>query len=155
MDLKIGLETVAALVFTVKDGQTLRLLQEQTSPQEFLIGHDLLIEGFEQNLIGLSEGDRFNIQVKADQAYGPIDPEAIFDLPLSTFAEEDGHVDDDVVQVGHIFPMEDKDGNKHFGKIIRKMKDRVTMDFNPPYAGNDLLFEGQVVSVRHANESDK
>ncbi len=155
MDLKIGLETVAALVFTVKDGQTLRLLQEQTSPQEFLIGHDLLIEGFEQNLIGLSEGDRFNIQVKADQAYGPIDPEAIFDLPLSTFAEEDGHVDDDVVQVGHIFPMEDKDGNKHFGKIIRKMKDRVTMDFNPPYAGKDLLFEGQVVSVRHANESDK
>lgn len=154
MDLKIGLETVAALVFTVKDGQTLRLLQEQTSPQEFLIGHDLLIEGFEQNLIGLSEGDRFNIQVKADQAYGPIDPEAIFDLPLSTFAEEDGHVDDDVVQVGHIFPMEDKDGNKHFGKIIRKMKDRVTMDFNPPYAGKDLLFEGQVVSVRHANESD-
>jgi FKBP-type peptidyl-prolyl cis-trans isomerase SlyD len=155
VDLKIGLETVAALVFTVKDGQTLRLLQEQTSPQEFLIGHDLLIEGFEQNLIGLSEGDRFNIQVKADQAYGPIDPEAIFDLPLSTFAEEDGHVDDDVVQVGHIFPMEDKDGNKHFGKIIRKMKDRVTMDFNPPYAGKDLLFEGQVVSVRHANESDK
>ena len=155
MKLKIGLETVAALVYTVKDSQTSRLLQEQTSPQEFLIGHDLLIEGFEQNLIGLSEGDHFNIQVTADQAYGPIDPAAIFDLPLSSFAQEDGHVDDEVVQVGHIFPMEDENGIRHFGKIIRKMKDRVTMDFNPPYAGKDLQFEGQVVTVRMATEKDK
>lgn len=155
MKLKVATETVALVVYTVKNSSTMKTLQDQVQPEEFLIGHDLLIEDFESNLMGLAEGDSFSFQVTADRAYGPIDPQAIFDFPLTTFAEEDGHIDDEVVQVGHIFPMADKDGNKHFGKIIRKMKDRVTMDFNHPFAGKDLHFEGQVVGVRPATEEDK
>jgi len=113
-----------------------------------------LIDIFEISLLGLQAGDTFHFNAKADQAYGPIDPSAIFDLPLTTFAEEDGQIDEEVVQVGHVFPMEDKEGNRHYGKIIRKMKDRVTMDFNHPMAGKNLIFEGKVVAVRTARQEE-
>ena len=153
--LTITSNTVVTLFYSVKDAESAKTLQQQLDePQDFLIGHQLLIDAFEDQLIGLKSGDTFKFVVPSDQAYGPIDPHAIFDLPISTFEEEDGTIDDEVVQVGHVFPMADKEGNKHFGKIIRKMKDRVTMDFNHPMAGRNLLFEGSIVSVREARADE-
>lgn len=145
---------IVQVTYTVKDASTQRLLQQTETPQEFLLGRKLMLDDFEQHLSLLAAGDRFRFTVSADKAYGPIDPHAIFDLPLSTFAEEDGSIDPEVVQVGHVFPMEDKHGNRHFGKIIRKMNDSVTMDFNHPFAGKDLLFEGILHAVRPATEAD-
>jgi FKBP-type peptidyl-prolyl cis-trans isomerase SlyD len=154
--MRIEKNKVASIYYTVKEKNTNKVLQmiPEDQPQEFLFGNDLLIDIFETELIGLSEGDTFCFVAKAEQAYGPVDPSAIFDLPLSTFAEEDGRIDDEVVQVGHVFPMADNDGNRHFGKIIRKMKDRVTMDFNHPMAGKNLTFEGKVIAVREARAEE-
>ncbi len=39
-------------------------------------------------------------------------------------------------------------------EIIRKFKDRVTMDFNHPMAGKDVIFEGSVVALRKATPDD-
>ena len=154
--MRIEKNMVASIYYTVKEGKTDKVIQmiPEDQPQEFLFGHDLLIDVFETSLIGLQAGDAFRFDAKADQAYGPIDPGAIFDLPLSTFAEEDGHIDEEVVQVGHVFPMADKDGNRHYGKIIRKMKERATMDFNHPMAGKNLTFEGKVIAVRAAHPEE-
>lgn len=150
--MQIAKNVIATIWYTVTDQSTEKVLQKipADAPQEFLFGHDLLLDIFEEKLAHLGQGDHFQFEAKADQAYGPIDPSAIFDLPLETFANEEGVVEDEVVQVGHIFPMADNEGNRHYGKIIRKMKDRVTMDFNHPMAGKDLLFEGEIVSLRMA-----
>jgi FKBP-type peptidyl-prolyl cis-trans isomerase SlyD len=153
--LEISKNTVVSLFYSVKDAASDKILQQQLDePQEFLIGHQLLIDTFEDHLLGLITDQTFKFVVPKDQAYGPIDPHAIFDLPISTFEEEDGTIDEEVVQVGHVFPMADKDGNRHYGKIIRKMKDSVTMDFNHPMAGRDLLFEGRIVAVREARPDE-
>ncbi len=145
---------IVSIIYTVSDAVSNRILQQVSSPQEFLIGHQLLIDDFEKNLMGLLPGSTFSFQVEAERAYGPIDPQAIFDLPINVFEEENGQVDDNVVQVGHVFPMEDKFGNRHYGKIIRKMKDSVTMDFNHPMAGKDLSFTGEVIAVRMAQADE-
>lgn len=151
---KISKNVVASLVFTVTEATTGKVVQQVDAPEEFLIGNDLLLDAFENGLAGLAPGDTFHFSVDAASAYGPIDPHAIFDLPMSTFAEADGKVDEEVVQVGHVFPMADKDGNRHYGKIIRKMKDSVTMDFNHPLAGKDLVFQGKVISLRMAHPDE-
>jgi len=154
--MKIEKNCVASVSYTVFEIETNKKLQTvpEDSPQEFLFGHDLLLDVFEKSLLGLKAGDSFCFDAKVNEAYGPIDPGAIFDLPISTFEEEDGHIDDEVVQVGHVFPMADKDGNRHYGKIIRKMKDRVTMDFNHPMAGKNLRFEGRIFAVREAQPDE-
>lgn len=154
--MKIGKNTIAKIIYELRDQLDNSLLQHipTDEPAEFLIGHNLLLDAFEARLIGLNEGDNFFFTLSFDEAYGPVDTSAIFDLPISTFAEEDGRIDEEVVQVGHVFPMADNEGNRHFGKIIRKMKDRVTMDFNHPMAGKNLIFKGVVVETREASQDD-
>ncbi len=153
--MQIGKDSIASITYKVFNASTGVLLQDTgEKPQEFLLGHNLLLDGFEAHITGQSENQSFSFELKASEAYGPIDPHAIFDMPLSTFAEEDGRIDEKVVQVGHIFPMQDENGIRHHGKIIRKMKDRVTMDFNHPMAGKDLLFEGKIHSIRKAQPEE-
>jgi len=154
--MKIEKNCVASVSYTVFEIETNKKLQTvpEDSPQDFLFGHDLLLDVFEKSLMGLKAGDSFRFDAKVNEAYGPIDPGAIFDFPMSTFEEEDGRIDDEVVQVGHVFPMADKEGNRHYGKIIRKMKDRVTMDFNHPMEGKNLRFEGKIFAVREAQAEE-
>ena len=118
--------------------------------QEFLFGYQLLLDIFERTLEGLLPGESFYFEASQDEAYGPVDPKAIIDLPVTAFAEEDGRIDVNVVQVGNIFPMGDQQGNELYGKIVKKENEWVTMDFNHPMAGKDLVFSGHVIAVREA-----
>jgi FKBP-type peptidyl-prolyl cis-trans isomerase SlyD len=150
--MKIRKNTIATVQYSVANALDGKILQQVTGEemQEFLFGNQLLLEVFEQNLQGLSAGESFHFHASQHEAYGPVDPKAIVAMPLTTFAEEDGRIDDEVVQVGNVFPMGDKQGNELYGKIIRKEKDRVIMDFNHPMAGKDLVFSGKIIAVREA-----
>lgn len=154
--MRVAKDVVATIYYSVTDRASGQLLQQISEDQaeEFLFGHQLLLDVFERELMGKKAGDKFRFEASKEDAYGPIDPSAIFDLPLETFKEEDGTIDDEVVQVGHIFPMQDNEGNRFEGKIIRKFKGRVTMDFNHRMAGKDLIFEGAVVALREATPED-
>lgn len=153
--MKIDIDTVAAIYYTLKAAGSDKVIEEIAAdkPHEFLFGYDLMLPDFEKSLKGLQAGDPFDFQIPADAAYGPIDPYAIFDLPIDTF-EEDGKIDYEMVKVGNSFPMNDDEGNRHIGKIIKVMKASVTMDFNHPLAGKNLNFSGRVVSVRKAKPKD-
>ncbi len=153
--MKIGKDTVAEIFYTLKAvGETAMIEQiPEDKPHAFLFGQNLMLPDFEQNLQGLQAGDSFEFTIASEDAYGPVDPYAIFDLPLDTF-EEDGKINPETVKVGNHFPMQDEMGNQHTGKIIKLMKESVTMDFNHPLAGKDLQFTGKIVSVRMAKPVD-
>ncbi|UBM61283.1 FKBP-type peptidyl-prolyl cis-trans isomerase [Candidatus Sulfidibacterium hydrothermale] len=119
---------------------------DETRPATFSFGKGQLIDGFEKNLTGLKPGDSFDFIIKAQEAYGPRDSYAVFDIPKDTFAV-DGKVDEKILQVGNTFPMRDNNGNRHVGKIIQINENSVTMDFNHPLAGKDLHFRGKVLEV--------
>lgn len=154
--MPIEKNTIALIWYQVTDQADGKILQQLRPEQaeEFLFGHGLLLDAFEHQLMGKTPGEAFSFEVPCREAYGEIDPRAIFDLPLTTFADENGIIDDEIVQVGHVFPMADNDGNRHLGKIIRKMSDRVTMDFNHTMAGKNLVFSGEVVTVRPATNDE-
>jgi len=145
--MKISSGTKAKLIYTLKTDKG-KIIEEvdQSNPAEFAFGINQLLPDFENNLSGLGEGDEFDFFIQAENAYGKIDPYAIFDIPMDTF-EVDGKVDEKMIQIGNIIPMTDKDGNKHHGKIIKILKDAVTLDFNHPLAGENLNFVGKVLSV--------
>jgi FKBP-type peptidyl-prolyl cis-trans isomerase SlyD len=116
-------------------------------PAKFKIGNRQLIPDFEKNLMGLSAGDEFDFIIAANDAYGPVDQYAIFDIPLDTF-EVDGKIDEKMIQTGNIIPMTDNEGNKHLGKITKVLEKSVTMNFNHPLAGQNLHFIGKIVEVK-------
>lgn len=121
-----------------EDGE--KELMERATPEqplEFIYGTNSMLEAFENNLDGLSEGDSFDFVLTPEQAYGDYDDEHVVDLPRNIF-EVDGKVDENVVFEGNIIPMMDSNGNRLNGSVISVGDDAVKMDFNHPLAGETL-----------------
>lgn len=146
--MKITPNSISALSYTLTNNATGEQLEKTPEDKimKFKFGVGELLHDFEKNIIGLKQGDKFDFVVATDEAFGPVDSYAIFDIPKDTF-EVDGKIDDKMLQVGNQIPLTDKDGNKHLGLITLVMKDAVTMDFNHPLAGVNLRFTGEVLEV--------
>jgi len=136
------------ILFNSTNNATGEILEKTPSDKKmrFQLGVGELLPDFEKNIIGLTNGDKFDFVVKSENAFGPVDPYAIFDIPKDTF-EIDGKIDDKMLQVGNQIPLNDKEGNKHLGLVKLIMDDAITMDFNHPLAGIDLRFAGEIIEV--------
>lgn len=126
---------------------------EDVSPLEFVFGAGRMLEMFEDKLVGLVAGDKFDFSLDAEEAYGTKDEEAIVDLPLEIF-QADGVVQDDLLVVGNSIPMMDSTGNRLNGLVLEVTEETVKMDFNHPLAGETLFFKGDVLAVREATEEE-
>lgn len=132
-------------------------LVHQTSPdnpERIIFGVTRgVIEPLERALDGLGVGDKFDVVVKADQAFGPYDPEQIATLPRDVF-EVDGKFDEEAVRPGAALPMMTADGFRITG-VVKEVTDKeVKMDFNHPLAGKDVRFSGSVSVVRDATPEE-
>ncbi len=122
-------------------------------PLTFLYGRGNLLSRFEENLAGLKEGDPFRFSLTSEEAYGPVQENAIVDVPIDVFRIE-GEIDQSLLKTGNIIPMLDREGNRLNG-IVKDIGDEaVTMDFNHPMAGNNLFFSGEVTEIRDANPDE-
>lgn len=147
--MKIEAGKTAVMHYTLLNASTEAQIETTTKdkPAVFKFGTQQLIPEFENNLTGLAANDTFDFIIEAKEAYGPVDPYAIFDIPLDTF-EVDGKIDEKMIRLGNLIPMTDNEGNKHLGKITKIMEDAVTMDFNHPLAGQNLRFIGKILEVK-------
>ena len=132
-------------------------LVHQTSPDDperIIFGVTRgVIEPLERALDGLGVGDKFDVVVKADQAFGPYDLEQIATLPRDVF-EVDGKFDEEAVRPGAALPMMTADGFRITG-VVKEVTDKeVKMDFNHPLAGKDVRFSGSVSVVRDATPEE-
>lgn len=149
--MEIGPEKTAEIIYSISivESGTPDKLILNNQKATFRFGLNQLLPAFERNLLGLKTGQKFNFLIEAKDAYGPVDPYAIFDVPKDTF-EVDGKINDDMLQVGNLIPMHDNEGNEHLGKIISVLETVVTMDFNHQLAGKDLRFVGEILKVNNS-----
>ncbi len=141
-------DSIAGISYVLTSAKNGEILEKTPTDRimKFKFGIGELLPKFEENIIGLGEGDRFDFVISSEDAYGPVDPYAIFDIPIDTF-EVDGQVDHEMLQSGNQIPMTDNQGNKHLGLITHVMDKAVTMNFNHPLAGVDLRFTGEVIEI--------
>ncbi len=153
--MKIDNYTVAKITYELKDNNNGQLIEmtNPDNPQEFLFGAGLLIDGFENNLKGLEAGREFSFIIKAVDAYGERDKNALIEVPRETFMV-DGKVDESVIAIGKQIPMRDNYGNKHLGIVVEHKRENILMDFNHPLAGRDLKFSGKILDVREASQQE-
>lgn len=122
---------------------------EQTAPEMPLVyiqGMGLMLPEFENNLLGLAQGEKFDFVLTPEQAYGEVSEEYITTLPKEVFLV-DGEFDEEVVFVGAQVPMLDSEGNQLLGKVLEISDSGVKMDFNPFLAGQTLHFVGEIQEV--------
>lgn len=112
-----------------------------------------MIRPLELELDGKNKGDKFNVVVKADEAFGPYDNEQVAELDREIFLV-DGKFDEEVIKTGAVVPMMTADGYRINGVVKKITPDKVFMDFNHPLAGKDVRFEGEIVEVRQATPEE-
>ncbi len=151
--MKISKHTVPSVSYTLRvEGE---IVDQATveEPLTFLFGIGAMIPGFEKNLAEKEQGDEYDFVLQPEEAYGNYDSNAIVDLPIDTF-KIDGKVQDDILKIGNVVPMQDQHGTPLRG-IVKEITDaNVTMDFNHVLAGKELHFTGSIVEVREATSEE-
>jgi len=153
--MKIGKNIVATLAYTLTadENRTIIEIIQKNHPKAFLFGYNILLEGFENHMIGKQSGDIFDFVLSPEEAYGTKDPFAILDIPKDTF-EVNGKIDEEFLLIGNQVPMRDNYGNEHTGVVLELADDNVVIDFNHPLAGKSIRFHGEVISVREASQEE-
>jgi FKBP-type peptidyl-prolyl cis-trans isomerase SlyD len=134
------------------DGQMVESTEGQT-PLAYIHGVGMMIPDFEASLNGLKVGDTFSFGIKAGNAYGEYDQNALVDIPKAVFMHE-GKIPDGMLEVGNMLPLQDQEGNRLDGMVAEVGAETVKVDFNHPMAGVDLWFKGHVEGVRVAAEGE-
>jgi len=117
------------------------------APLEFIIGKGQLIPGLEKALVGMNAGDTADILVKAEEAYGLKDDEAVQELPRDQFEGIE-------LEKGMSLYGQGQNGETIQVNVIDFDDNTVKVDFNHPLAGKDLMFNVTVISERDATEEE-
>lgn len=151
--MKIGTNKVVALSYTlVVDGDVMETVKAD-KPMEFIFGTGYLLPKFEENVMNKEAGESFDFKLSAKEGYGEENPDAIVELPKDMFMI-DGKIEEGLLTIGNVLPMQDSDGNRLQGTIDEIKDDVVIMNFNHPLAGADLHFTGTVVAIREATQQE-
>jgi FKBP-type peptidyl-prolyl cis-trans isomerase SlyD len=149
--MKIGQDKVVGVHYQLTvDGQQLDASGD--NPLMYLHGHGMMIQGFERQLEGLDEGEKYAFDVSPEEGYGVYNQEAVVDLDKSIFMV-DGVMSTDVFE-GAQLNMTNAEGHRMLGVVNAIKEEAVTMDFNHQLAGKTLHFEGSVATVREATKEE-
>ena len=110
-------------------------------PLDFTVGSSQLLKGFNDNVIGMTEGQTKSFTIKAEDAYGDYNPAAIQKAPRNAFPE------DFEFSVGMQVQGHGPQGQPFLAKIVEFKEDEVTLDVNHPLAGKDLTFEVEMLEI--------
>ncbi|MFP5470329.1 MAG: peptidylprolyl isomerase [Bacteroidia bacterium] len=121
-------------------------------PLTFISGIGQMIPEFEDNVVKLAIGDSFSFGIKAENAYGEHNQEAIMELAKDMFMDN-GMLAPDIV-AGRMINLQDQNGYVHPAKIVTIGQATVTVDMNHPLAGQNLYFKGSVLKIREATRDE-
>ncbi|WP_028762768.1 peptidylprolyl isomerase [Shewanella colwelliana] len=116
-------------------------------PMLYLHGAENMIPGLEEALEGKSVGDKLDVTIEAEKAYGAYHDGLRQEVPLSAF----GDIED--IVPGMRFIAETEMGQRPVQ--VTEVKDEVVVvDGNHPLAGQSLNFSVEVLAVREATAEE-
>ncbi|WP_170517674.1 FKBP-type peptidyl-prolyl cis-trans isomerase [Ruegeria atlantica] len=138
----------------IKQGDTVRIHYKGTlldgnvfdssegrDPLEFVVGSGQIIPGLDTAMPGLTAGDKKRVEIACVDAYGPINPAMRQQIP------REGIPDDIPLEPGTQLQMQTPDGQALPVTVVEVDDATVTLDANHPLAGQDLIFDIEVVSI--------
>ena len=114
---------------------------EGREPLEFEVGSGMVIKGFDDGVTGMAVGDKKTINIPADEAYGPKNPDMIIDMPKDRFPK------DMEIEVGMPLSMSDGQGQQFQVVVAEVQEEVIILDANHPLAGEDLIFDLELVEI--------
>ena len=112
-------------------------------PLQFKLGVGMVIKGFDDGVTGMNIGDKKQVLIPVDDAYGPKQEDLIFTFSRSDIPE------DMPLEVGSQLNMHE-DGNPQpvAVTIVALSETNISVDANHPLAGRDLIFDLELIDVQ-------
>lgn len=123
---------------TLDDG-TVFADSKKGDPVQFTIGEGTLISGFEEETVGMQEGERKSVRLEAERAFGHKRDELVSQIPRNAIPE---HVD---LAVGLRLQIQPSSGQPVQVVVTDVAEEEITIDANSPLAGHPLTFEIELV----------
>lgn len=108
---------------------------EGGEPLEFELGAEKVIKGFDDGVEGMNVGDKKQIEIEVEDAYGQRIEQLVHTVSRAEFNL------DTEPQAGMNLVMKLPDGNEIPVAITEVTEDSITLDANHPLAGQKLIFE--------------
>jgi FKBP-type peptidyl-prolyl cis-trans isomerase SlyD len=119
----------------------------EREPLVILFGHGSIIPGLEQAIAGHAAGDRFDVVVPPEQAYGARREDFTQRVAKKYFQDADR------LKPGMMTVLNTKDGYRQVS-VLKVGSSVVDVDLNHPMAGKTLHFAIEVVEVRDATTEE-
>jgi len=133
--------------YTLKgDGGHVIDTSEGGQPFIYTHGRSEVVPGLESELEGMQVGDIKTVVVNPEQGYGPINEQAIVEVPIDRIPE-------DAREVGRQLQGSGPDGQAVYPVVKEVRADVVVLNFNHPLAGETLHFDVKIVSIQEQPEA--
>jgi len=135
-------EVILHFDLKLSDGSAVDSTRVNNKPAKMVVGDGSLTPNFEKCLIGLKVGDKKAFSINADDAFGMPNPDNIYHVDRSKFSA------DTELKEGMIMGFAQPDGSELPGVIRSIAGHSVTVDFNHPLAGQDIVFDVEILEVK-------
>lgn len=127
---------------TFNDGTQFDSSYDRGEPLSFVCGAGMMIKGFDLAVVDMQVGETKQIHLMPEEAYGPSDPRAIFDVELAELpgAEE--------LEIGQRVYLSNTMGQQFPVTVTAKTETTITFDANHEMAGKELNFTIELVEIR-------
>ncbi len=110
-------------------------------PREITIGSGEFLPVIEEALVGMTPGEKKQVTIAAEDAFGEYDVERVFTVPRGDLPEDmSPEVGDELVLVN--------EEDEELGVVVVEVTDEeVTFDANHPLAGEDVTYDVELVAI--------
>ncbi|MCK5283182.1 MAG: peptidylprolyl isomerase [Nanoarchaeota archaeon] len=140
MSIKKGDKIKVEYTGTLDDGKVFDT-SEGKKPLEFEVGSAQIIKGFDEAVVGMKKGEKKEITVKPEEAYGNPNMELIKKVPREQLPK------DTELKPGMVLLLKSHSGHQFPATIIEVTDKEVTIDLNHPLAGKTIHFKLEIVDI--------
>jgi len=145
--MAIAENQVVSIEYEVKDGETVVDSNVGGAPLVFIYGKGQIIPGLEAGIVDMNIGDKGEVLVKPEDAYGEYKEDAQQTVPKEQFAGIE-------LEIGQTLYGQGEDGGTVQVTVKEIGGEDVTVDFNHPLAGKTLMFSVAVNNIREATADE-
>jgi FKBP-type peptidyl-prolyl cis-trans isomerase 2 len=140
MAVKVGDKVKVHYKGTLDNGEVFDS-SEGKDPLEFEVGAGQVIKGFEEGLVGMEPGDKKELKIPPEKAYGNRMDKLIQKVPKDMVPE---NVE---LKEGAVLTLQAPTGQVIPAKVVSFTDAEVTLDLNHPLAEKTLIFNVELVEV--------
>jgi FKBP-type peptidyl-prolyl cis-trans isomerase SlyD len=148
-NLAVGPDTAVTLSYVLFDEHGEAVDQAtDADPLTYVHGYAQIVPGLERGLTGLHAGDRREIVIEPEEAFGEHEDSGVLEVDKADFPDASG------IEVGDEFVAHGPDGEPLAMRVVEILPDAFRVDTNHPLAGQTVRFEVHVSDVRAASEDE-